>query len=158
MSNRHYLCSPMLQLRTIEPFFRILPEETEEGMGLNGGYLSPQAYIAGRQGQHYRMREINQRDSSIIFSIALNFLQLLLLADLSMLYEQQSFSFKRLHGALEEARDLYGEDVYLLLMRMSLEDERSRVGLEDARRAVRMMRRAKSKGKVRDRESSFEVV
>lgn len=48
--------------------------------------------------------------------------------------------------------------MYLLLMRMSLEDERSRVGLEDARRAVRMMRRAKSKGKVRDRESSFEVI
>jgi hypothetical protein len=102
------------------------------------------------------MREIGQRDSSIIFSMALNFLELLLLADLSMLYEEECFSFKRLQGALEEVLHSYGEDIYLMLVRMTLEDERTRIGLEDARRTVRLMRRGRSR-KGREQESSFET-
>lgn len=134
--------------------FRIESEGMEEGS--NGTYLSPEAYLIGRQGENYRMREISQRDSSVIFSIALNFLELLLLADLSMLYEEEAFSFKRLQGALEEVLDTYGEDIYLLLVRMTLEDERARIGFEDVRKAVRLMRRGKGRGKSRERESSFE--
>ena len=88
--------------------------------------------------------------------MALNFLELLLLADLSMLYEEENFSFKRLQGALEEALHSYGEDVYLMLVRMTLEDERTRIGLEDARRTVRLMRRGRSR-KGREPESSFET-
>lgn len=101
------------------------------------------------------MREVSQRDSSIIFSIALNFLELLLLADLSMFYEEEGFSYKRLQGALEEVLHAYGEDLYLLLVRMTLEDERVRMGFEDVRRAARLMRRGSTR-KSRE-ESSFEA-
>jgi hypothetical protein len=82
----------------------------------------------------------------------------LLLADLSMLYEEQGFSFKRLQGALEEVLDSYGEDVYLLLVRMTLEDERARMGLEDVRKAIRIMRRGRGKGKEKEQEYSLEPV
>lgn len=101
----------------------------EEEGGAANGYLSPEAHSVGRQGENYRMREIRQRDSSIIFSIALNFLELLLLADLSILYEEEGFSFRRLQGALEDVLGAYGEDIYLLLVKMTLEDERGRLGL-----------------------------
>jgi hypothetical protein len=77
--------------------------------------------------------------------MALNFLELLLLADLSMLYEEEGFSFKRLQGALEEVLHSYGEDLYLMLVRMTFEDDRVRLSLEDARRAVRLMRRGRSR-------------
>jgi len=62
-----------------------------------------------------------------------------------MLYEEDSFSFKRLQGALEDVLHAYGEDVYLMLVRMTFEDDRVRLSIEDARRAVRLMRRGRSR-------------
>jgi hypothetical protein len=75
LGNRHFLCSPLLELRAMEPVFRIEAEVLEEeGAGGVNGYLSPEAYLMGKQGENYRMREVSQRDSAIIFSAALNFL------------------------------------------------------------------------------------
>jgi len=62
-----------------------------------------------------------------------------------MLYEEDSFSFKRLQGALQDVLHTYGEDVYLMLVRMTFEDDRVRLSIEDARRAVRLMRRGRSR-------------
>ena len=74
-------------------------------------YLSPQACKMALSGQNFRVKEISNRESSLVFTLALNFMELLLLADISMVYiEGEEFiDFQKLELACNDIREQYGD-------------------------------------------------
>jgi hypothetical protein len=65
-------------------------------------------------GENYRAKEVLNRESSVVFVLAVNFMELLLLADLSTIYYEHEDQMD-LNQLMEASRDIserYGPDLY----------------------------------------------
>jgi hypothetical protein len=71
-------------------------------------------------GENFRVREVMTRESSVVFSLALNFMELLLLADFSMIYESEigAINFSKLTNACEDIHEQYGPEIESMLTNM----------------------------------------
>lgn len=76
------------------------------------GHLSPEAYKLIINGEPYKAKEVLNRESSVVFILAINFMELLLLGDLSAIYaEQELIDVQKLKEASREVSELYGSDL-----------------------------------------------
>lgn len=70
------------------------------------GHLSPEAYKLIINGEPYKAKEVLNRESSVVFILAINFMELLLLGDLSAIYAEQEelIDVQKLKEASQEVR------------------------------------------------------
>ena len=71
LSNTNYLCAADLQLTTIDPLLKCDADYNEE---TPTAYLSPEAYRMVRCGDVWRVSEVSERESSLVFSMGMNWL------------------------------------------------------------------------------------